>query len=122
MSRGLLRETGNNILNDLICSKLLKKRKKHESIFAKFSSAKASDFARLHRTGRRTRRRTGKLILLFTIVCAGQLYGMGPERGRYVGLGDLPRETQVIIVTYLQTNGSLDGTIAAIKKPAKALV
>ncbi len=76
---------------------------------------------RLRRTGRRTRRRTGKLILLFTIVCAGQLYGMGPERGRYVGLGDLPRETQVIIVTYLQTNDNLDGTIAAIKEASKGV-
>ncbi len=62
-----------------------------------------------------------KITLICAILCAGQLYGMEPERGRYVGLGDLPRETQAIIVAYLQTNDSLDGTIAAIKKASKGV-
>ena len=50
-----------------------------------------------------------------------ELRRTGPERGRYVGLGDLPRETQAIIVTYLQTNDNLDGTIAAIKEASKGV-
>ncbi len=79
-----------------------------------------------------------KIALLLTIVCAGQLYTMkriygmdptslyelrrtGPERGRYVGLGDLPREVQAIIIAYLQTNDDLDGTIAAIKEASKGV-
>ena len=58
------------------------------------------------------RKNMKKLILLFTIVCAaGQLYGMEPERGRYIGLGDLPRDVQVIIISYLQTNDNLDDTM-----------
>jgi hypothetical protein len=68
-----------------------------------------------------------KIALLLTIVCAGQLYtmkriyGMEPERGHYVGLGDLPREVQAIIIAYLQTNDDLDGTIAAIKEASKGV-
>ena len=62
-----------------------------------------------------------KIFLLCALVCASHLYGMEPQRGHYTGLGDLPRETQAIIISYLQTNNNLDGTIAAIKEASKGV-
>jgi hypothetical protein len=48
-----------------------------------------------------------KIALLFTIVCAGQLYGMEqPERGYYTGIAELSPEIQVMIIQALNTYDS----------------
>ncbi len=57
-----------------------------------------------------------KLTVLFTLLCtASALNGMKPERGRYVGMGDLPPEVQAIIVSYLHTYDNLNDIVKAIK-------
>lgn len=57
-----------------------------------------------------------KIALLFTILCAGQLYGMeNPERGRHIGLEDLSPEIQVMIIHALNTYDNLDDVINSIK-------
>jgi hypothetical protein len=60
-----------------------------------------------------------KIALIFTIVCAGQLYGMEP--GHYTGLGDLPREVQSLIITYLHNYDNLDDMITAITEASKGV-
>jgi hypothetical protein len=53
-----------------------------------------------------------KLILLFTVTCiAGQMYGMGPERGRYIGMADLPKEVQVLIIQALNKSKNRWGNV-----------
>ncbi len=55
-----------------------------------------------------------KIILLFTIICAGQLYGMeeAPKMGAF---GDLPEDVHKVIVQALATSNNLEQTIEAIK-------
>lgn len=66
------------------------------------------------------RKNMKKLILLFTIACAaGQLYGMEPERGRYIGWGDLPKDVQVIIISYLQTYDDIKDILNAIQETSR---
>jgi hypothetical protein len=63
-----------------------------------------------------------KLILLFTIACiAGQMYGMGPERGRYIGMVDLPKEVQVLIIQALNKSKNRWGNVN-IDKAIRAIV
>ena len=57
-----------------------------------------------------------KLILLFTIVCAGQLYGMEAKQ-KMGALGTLPRDIRNEIVnTALATSNNLDEAISMIQK------
>jgi len=65
-----------------------------------------------------------KIALLFTILCAGQLYGMKrikpelklePEYGHYVGWANLPPELKALIITYINTYDTLDDIVDAIK-------
>ncbi len=55
-----------------------------------------------------------KITLLFTILCAGQLYGMEepPKMGAF---GDLPEDVHKVIVQSLATSNNLEQTIEAIK-------
>ena len=56
-----------------------------------------------------------KIALLFTIVCAGQLYGMEPMEAERIG--DLPEELQrEITQAAITSSNTLDEAIAMIKK------
>ncbi len=56
-----------------------------------------------------------KLILLFTIVCAGQLYAM--EQASY--MAELPKEVQLLIIQNLMNGNDLDTVINGIKTASK---
>ena len=57
-----------------------------------------------------------KLILLFTIVCAGQLYGMVPEYVIKAGdMASLPQEIRKFIVLTLVESSTLEEAITAIR-------
>lgn len=71
-----------------------------------------------------------KIALLFMILCAGQLYGMEPERGRYVGIeasrmleasymGELPEELQALIIIELTIGKDLDAIINGLKNASQ---
>lgn len=62
-----------------------------------------------------------KLVLLFTIVCTGQLYGMEPEKHQTVKFGEewatLPDDIKsLILVALMQSGNDLDSAIKSIVK------
>ena len=63
-----------------------------------------------------------KLILLFTIVCAGQLYGMVPEYVIKAGdMASLPQEIRKFIVLTLVESSNLEEAITAIRLLAETV-
>ncbi len=56
-----------------------------------------------------------KKVLLFTLLCVGQLYGMESERGRYKNLGKLSPEVQIMIIQSLNEYDNLTDIVKAIK-------
>jgi len=65
-----------------------------------------------------------KIALLFTILSASMLNGMEtiePKHGRHVGLGieDLPRDIQAVIISYVHTYDNPDDLIHALKALSK---
>ena len=67
-----------------------------------------------HSQKRKKGKNMKKLILLFTIVCAGQLYGMEPEH-KMGDFGELPKDVHNEIKMALASNDTLEETIKAIK-------
>jgi hypothetical protein len=53
-----------------------------------------------------------KMVLLVTMVCAGQLYGMGD-------MSKLPKEVQVLVIQALNSGKDIDATINAIKTASR---
>jgi len=80
-----------------------------------FSLKLPSRRLRLWRAGRLTGRWTGKIALLFTILCAGQLYGMELKRGNLGAFEQLPEDVHKVIIKALATSNDLEQTIEAIK-------
>lgn len=59
-----------------------------------------------------------KIALLFTILCAGALYGIEkPNQGHYIGTmwENIPTEVKPLIITYLNKYDTLNAVINAIK-------
>ena len=73
-----------------------------------------------------------KVVLLFTILCAGALNSMdptslyelrrtGPEQGRYIGTGmeDIPIEVQSLIITHINTGNTVTNAIRDIIRTSR---
>lgn len=57
------------------------------------------------------------MALLFTVLCASQLYGMEPEQHK--GFGGLSPEIQVMIISFLNEYKNLADVIKAIKETSR---